>query len=83
MLGHYDMAVKAYERAIMAGGDSAPINQRIGMCYEKLGKTDDAAVAYNRAIASYQGALNAGTGDSKRLKSGLDACKQALKLLKG
>lgn len=83
MLGHYESAAKAYERAIMAGGDSAPINQRIGMCYEKLGRTDDAAVAYNRAISSYQGALNAGTGDSKRLKSGLEACKQALKLLKG
>jgi tetratricopeptide (TPR) repeat protein len=83
LLGHYDSSARTYGRSMIIGGDSASINQRIGMCYQKLGKTDDAVVAYQHAISSYQGALNSGTGNSKRLQSGLDACKQALKLLKG
>jgi len=83
LIGHYDSAARTYQRAVMAGGDSASINERIGMCYQKLGKTEDAVIAYTRAISSYEGALNSGTGNGKRLKSGLDACKQALKLLRG
>jgi Flp pilus assembly protein TadD len=83
LLGHYESASKSYQRAATAGGDSGSISQRLGMCYQKMGKPDQAEIAYTHAISSYEAAINSGTGDSKRLKSALDSCKQALKLLKG
>jgi tetratricopeptide (TPR) repeat protein len=83
MLGKYDAAAKAYERALQNGGDQGTINQRLGMCYERLGRTSDAVAAYTHAASAFEYALNSGQGDSKRLKSGLDSCKQAIKLLKG
>lgn len=83
LLGHFDASSRSYESALRAGGDAATINQRLGMCYEKLGKADAAIAAYSRAATAFQGELSSGQGDSKRLKSGLDSCKQAIKLLKG
>jgi tetratricopeptide (TPR) repeat protein len=83
LLGRYDSSSRSYEQALRAGGDSAIINQRLGMCYEKTGKSSDAVAAYGRAASAFESALNSGQGDSKRLKSGLDSCRQAIKLLKG
>jgi tetratricopeptide (TPR) repeat protein len=83
LLGRYDSAARSYERALAAGGDQASINQRLGMCYERLGKSGEAVAAYNRAANAYQVALNSGQGDSRRLKSGLDSCRQAIRMLKG
>ncbi|HEY3781990.1 MAG TPA: tetratricopeptide repeat protein [Fimbriimonadaceae bacterium] len=83
LIGKYDSAARSYERALQHGGDQGTINQRLGMCYEKLGRTSDAVAAYTRAASAFEYAINSGQGDSKRLKSGLDSCKQAIKLLKG
>lgn len=83
MIGRYQSAARSYERALQAGGDSARINQKLGMCYEKLGRANEAVSAYARAASAYQGEIDSGRGDSRRLKSGLESCKQAIRLLKG
>lgn len=81
LLQQYDAAARSYQRALQAGGDPGMINQRLGMCYEKLHKQNEAISAYNQAASAFEGAINAGHGDVKRLRSGLDSCKEAVKAL--
>ena len=83
MIGRHQSAARSYERALSLGGNQGMINQRLGMCYEKLGRSSDAVNAYSRAASAYQEQLDSGRGDSRRLKSGLESCKQAIRLLKG
>src|SRR5438270_794796 len=65
MIGRHQSAARSYERALQLGGNQAMINQRLGMCYEKLGRSSDAVMAYSRAASAYQGELESGHGDSK------------------
>jgi hypothetical protein len=82
-VGNYQTAANTYERALKAGADPATVNQRLGQCYEKLGRNSDAADAYSRAIAALQNQINGGKGNKDRLLAALDSSRQALKNLQG
>ena len=82
-VGSYQAAASTYERALGAGADPALVNQRLGQCYEKLGRVSDAVSAYSRAISSLQAEIDGGRGDKNRLLAALDSSKQALKNLQG
>ena len=78
-LGRYDKAATTYERALSSGGNSGSLNQRLGQCYEKLGRNGDAISAYTKAVAYYEDAARTDTSKVQALES----CKQALKILRG
>ncbi|MCO5295932.1 MAG: tetratricopeptide repeat protein [Fimbriimonadaceae bacterium] len=80
-LGKYEDAARSYEQLLRRGGDPASTNQRLGQCYERLNKKPEAVAAYTRAVAAFDSQIKAGQGDSA--KTGLDACKTALKILQG
>ncbi|MBI1757210.1 MAG: tetratricopeptide repeat protein [Fimbriimonas ginsengisoli] len=82
-LKRYDAAAKAYERALRAGSDPASTNQRLGQCYEHLGKSAQAVVAYERAVAALEASLAAGKGNPQRQRLALDSCRAAIKVLRG
>jgi tetratricopeptide (TPR) repeat protein len=80
ILGDFARAAKTYEKALQAGGNQATLNQRIGQCYANLHRTSEAINAYTKAVAAYKDALT--RSNSPVLRSGLDACQNALKLLR-
>ena len=82
-LGKYADAARSYEQMLRFGGDSGSTNQRLGQCYEKLGKSTEAGTAYTRAIGALELSLKSGKGDTGRTQAALDACRQALKIVKG
>ncbi len=82
-LRHYDSAAKAYERLLRSGGDASTVNQRLGQCYENLGRRSDALGAYQKAITALESNISSGKGNATRARSALDACKQAVKVLQG
>lgn len=79
-LGKFNDAARSYEQLLKSGGDAASTNQRLGQCYEKLGRKPDALSAYTRAVSAYEAQVKAGKSESQ---FALDACKQALKVLQG
>lgn len=81
ILGNYQAAAGTFERALRAGGDPATINERIGQCYGNLNRKGEAINAYTKAIDAFQTQLS--RHDSPALRSGLQTCKQALKVLQG
>lgn len=83
LMGEYAKAADAYSKALAAGADPGPTNQRLAQCLEKLGQRSAAASAYERAMRAYEAALNSGKGDPAKLKAALDACRQAAKLAQG
>ncbi len=78
LVGRYDGAAKSYERAIQRGGDRGKLGQKLGICYERMGKKSDAIAAYREAKRH----LESKSSDPKA-KSQLDAVNQALKNLGG
>jgi len=82
-LNNYSGAAGTYERALKLGGSPAILNQRLGQSYEHLGRTSDAALAYQRAVAAGQADLAFGRGNKERTQSIVDSCRQALKALPG
>lgn len=80
-LGRFEQAASLYERAIREGGDAGTLNQRLGQCYEKLGRRDDAIGAYTRAINALESSAKSDPGG--RASAALESCKQALTVLKG
>lgn len=82
-VGNYQAAASTYERAIKAGADPTLMNQRLAQCYERLGRTSDAADAYSRAIGAIEKAISSGRGDKDRLLAALESSKQALKNIQG
>lgn len=82
-VGNYQAAATTYERAIRAGADPTLMNQRLAQCYEKLGRTSDAADAYSRAIGAIERAISSGKGNKDRLLAALESSKQALKNIQG
>jgi tetratricopeptide (TPR) repeat protein len=80
--GNYQAAARSFEQALQAGGNPGSINQRLGQCYEKLGRNSDAIAAYTRAVAAYEAAIKA-QGANSGLTAALEACRQALKVLRG
>lgn len=77
--GEYEGAAGAYEKALKAGADKGTTNQRLGGCYEKLGRKDDAITAYHRAIDAYT-AQNTKNPEA-RLERAIQACKKAIEVL--
>jgi len=82
-LGQYGPAAATFEQAIRAGGDQMSLYQRLGQCYDNLGKKNEAADAYKRGIAACQAALANGSGNRESIQKRLDICQQALKVLQG
>lgn len=81
MLSRYQSAAQAYEKALKVGADPASTNQRLGQCYSNLGRKSEAISAYIRAIDAYKSALE--RSNSPALRAGLNACNNALKVLRG
>ncbi|MFX9058156.1 hypothetical protein ABTN75_20125, partial [Acinetobacter baumannii] len=54
-------------------------NQRLGGCYEKLGRKDDAVTAYRRAITAYEAQNN--KKPEARLERAIQACRKAIEVL--
>jgi len=82
-MGDFSRAADAYEKALAAGADATSSNQRLGQAYERLNRRGEAVSAYNRAVRAYEAALQSGRGDPARLRAGLGATQQALRLLQG
>ena len=82
-LGSYSSAAGTLERALSMGADPVSVNQRLGQAYEKLGKGNDAATAYKRAIAAGEAAIASGRGNKDRIQSAVDVCRQALRVIQG
>lgn len=80
-LGKFADAAKLYERAIREGGDAGSLNQRLGQCYERLGRRDEAIGAYRRAMEAFGN--TAKSDPSGRAASALDSCRQAIAVLGG
>jgi len=83
LTGDYAKAADAYSKALAAGADPGPTNQRLAQCLDKMGQRAAAASAYERAIRAYEAAIGSGKGDTAKLKAALDACRQAAKLAQG
>lgn len=83
IVGNYQAAAGTYARALSAGANPAVVNQRLGQCYEHLGRNSDAIDAYSKAIQASESAMSKGRGDKTQLASVLDASRQALKNLQG
>lgn len=49
-MGNYDSAAKYLEKAIKTGNASATVYEHLGDCYRKLGMSEDAKVAYRKAL---------------------------------
>ena len=79
IVGDFAKAADAWEKALEAGASPASTNQRLAQCYEKLGRKADAIAAYKRSIQEYEKLDQT----DELVKSALDACRQALKVLEG
>lgn len=78
--GDYAKAAQAYEAALSAGANPASTNQRLGQCYQRLGRKADAKRAYSNAIRYYE-AMVQNEPNSATLRTALESCQQALKSL--
>lgn len=79
IMGNWAKAADAYEKALALGASPASTNQRLAQCYEKLGKTAEAIKAYERAIVAFEKLDQ----NDVRVQTQIEACRQALKLLRG
>jgi predicted negative regulator of RcsB-dependent stress response len=57
------------------------LNQRLGQCYAALGRKSEALNAYTKAVSAYEAAISQ-HGQTAALKSGLESCKAAMKVLR-
>lgn len=73
--GNYAAAAGAFEKALGAGADPGPTNQRLAQAYERMGRTRDAIAAYTRAADAFE------SGAGTRSKAAAIACRQAVKVL--
>lgn len=81
-LGKFESAAKLYEQALRSGASTGLTNQRIGQCYDNLGRKAEAIAAYTRAANAYEVSMKSGEGGIG-VQSALDACRQALRALQG
>lgn len=81
--GDLSGAARAYERAISAGADPGRFGQRLGDIYRRLGQKSDAIRSYESALNVYESRKGAGKGDPEATQRSIDACRQAIKVLKG
>ncbi len=83
LVGNYSQAADAYEQALRMGASPGGTNQRLAQCYENLGQRQSAIRAYERAVAAYERSRNRGQGDSSVIDASLEACRAALRRLRG
>lgn len=76
-VGSYDSAARAFERARQMGGDNGSVSKNLAICYEKIGKRNDAIQAYRSAKKHLE------SSKDPAAKSQLDTVNQALKNLGG
>ncbi len=76
-VGSYDSAARAFERARQMGGDNGSVSKNLAICYEKIGKRNDAIQAYRSAKKHLE------SSNDPAAKSQLDTVNQALKNLGG
>jgi len=79
IVGDFAKAADAWEKALAAGASPASTNQRLAQSYEKLNRKADAMSAYKRSIEEFEKLDQ----NDERVKSALDSCRQALKVLEG
>lgn len=79
IIGNYSKAADAYEKALRSGAPPATSYQRLAQCYEKLGRYNDAVLTYTKAISAFEKLDQTSTS----VQTQLDACRQALKVLRG
>lgn len=82
-LGSYGSAASSFEQALRSGGDQISVNQWLGRCYDKLGRTSDEIEAYKRCVSACQAAISKGSGNKDRIHAIMDTCQQELKVLQG
>ncbi len=80
--GDYAKAAAQYERALTLGANPARTSQRLGQCYERLGKRAEAIRAYENAVRLLSAQLQSNP-ESDTIKTSLEACNQALSNLRG
>jgi tetratricopeptide (TPR) repeat protein len=83
LMGKFGEAAQQFERARSSGADPIVVNERLGHSYSQLGKRQEAAEAYKRAIEACSSALNSGRGDSAKVRAVRDACETALQNIQG
>ncbi|MCE9558555.1 MAG: tetratricopeptide repeat protein [Armatimonadetes bacterium] len=74
LAGNMTDAAAYFEQARNGSASQGKTNQRLGQCYERLGRKADAVQAYERAIAAYQ---KEGGNDAA-----LESCRRALAVLR-
>ncbi len=79
----FEPASKNYEKAISIGGDSSALYERLGQCYEHMGRKSAALSAYEKGLQACQQALASGKGDKDRLSTKADMYKSHIKALGG
>ncbi len=79
VLGDYTKSADAYEKAITAGAPPSAHLQRLAQCYERLGRTNDAITAYQKAITAFEQLDQSDI----RVQTQLDVCRQAVRVLRG
>jgi tetratricopeptide (TPR) repeat protein len=82
-IGNFDQAAQHLEKARSSGADPITVNERLGQSYAHLGRKQDAISAYQRAIEACTNALNAGRGDSSKMRAVRDACETAVRQIQG
>jgi len=82
-LKRFEAAAKVYEKLLRTGGDPAYLNQRLGQCYENLGRNGDAVTAYKRAADALKAAISGGQGNLTTEKAALGSCNAAIQVLGG
>lgn len=83
MVGNFPGAADCFERALRLGGDQISLNQRLGQSYQRIGRSSEAASAYNRSIVAAESAIAAGKGNRASLEATIDSCRAALKVVQG
>ncbi|MFN3730191.1 MAG: tetratricopeptide repeat protein [Fimbriimonadaceae bacterium] len=78
----YERAASTYQAALNAGADPARVNQRLGDCYQYLGRKQEALAAYERSERAILSQIERGD-NSALLQTMLESVRQAIKVLRG
>lgn len=79
LTNNYEGAARSLEQAKSRGGDNGSLNKKLALCYEKMGKRNDAIQSYRNAKKH----LESSAGNDPTAKSQLESVNQALKNLGG
>lgn len=80
---NFAAAADAYEKAIRAGASPTTVYQRLGQCYQEMGRRAEAIGAYSKAIRAMEAAAASDPSVAERMQVSIEACKKAIKVLGG